>query len=159
MLVAVAAQSQLCSHSLCYLSASACSKELQQQQVQAQSCLLLTLVLCLHRMLHCRQATRASSSRGCAFQALVFIDPDSAAVGMHWLYFLHNLVVWSCVAAQEAKRDLPRGWHLVGAMGCDFTHNFPPPLPSGPIRQFLELAQGETETSHVSAALVAEVQS
>lgn len=42
----------------------------------------------------------------------------------------------------EAKRDLPKSWHLVGAMGCDFTHNFPPKLRAGPIRAFLDDAQG-----------------
>lgn len=46
-------------------------------------------------------------------------------------------------ALQEAKRDLPRGWHLVGAMGCDFTHNFPPELQPGQIQAFLDAARGE----------------
>jgi hypothetical protein len=44
---------------------------------------------------------------------------------------------------QEAKRELPRGWHLVGAMGCDFTHNFPPPLSAAPIKAYLDDAQGK----------------
>lgn len=48
---------------------------------------------------------------------------------------------WYC-CVQEAKRDLPRGWHLVGAMGCDFTHDFPPLLPAGPIKTFLDDAAG-----------------
>lgn len=44
---------------------------------------------------------------------------------------------------QETKRELPRNFHLVGAMGCDFTHNFPPVLEEGPIKAFLDQALGE----------------
>jgi hypothetical protein len=56
----------------------------------------------------------------------------------------NNTFVLSCfLNQQEPKRELPKAWHLVGAMGCDFTKNFPPPLAAGRIKSFLDNAQGE----------------
>jgi hypothetical protein len=44
---------------------------------------------------------------------------------------------------QETKRELPANWHLTGAMGVDFSVNYPPPLEDGDIKNFLD--EGESK--------------
>jgi hypothetical protein len=39
---------------------------------------------------------------------------------------------------QETKRKLPANWHLTGAMGVDFSVNYPPLLEDGNIKNFLD---------------------
>uniref|UniRef100_A0A383VEK4 Glycosyltransferase n=1 Tax=Tetradesmus obliquus TaxID=3088 RepID=A0A383VEK4_TETOB len=38
----------------------------------------------------------------------------------------------------EIKREVPANWHLTGAMGVDFSVNYPPSLEDGDIKRFLE---------------------
>jgi hypothetical protein len=44
---------------------------------------------------------------------------------------------------QETKRELPANWHLTGAMGVDFSVNYPPALEDGDIKNFLD--EGESK--------------
>jgi hypothetical protein len=50
------------------------------------------------------------------------------------LYILRS----SWCELQETKRELPVNWHLTGAMGVDFSVNYPPPLEDGDIKKFLD---------------------